>query len=217
MGIKSLYKKNNNIKKSKIISIGIVLFILLLLTCICIHKENVKKQKAIDEQIAKENAAIEAITKEKAVKNAIKYDYDIQFTDAKTFCIEKDDVKYYFFIEASKVVFDNCEFLVETNEIVKKGNMEITITDLHDGNIKAFYDDSRVVILDDGAEEGQYSTGYFISNSEFDEESLTAPDTLIDGDHKVKKAYDKIMCLTTIENLKEHYNQALAICNQLNE
>jgi len=80
------------------------------------------------------------------------------------------------------------------------------LTDLRDGKVDVFYDDSRVIIQDDGTEKGQYSTGYFISNTEFEENSLVAPDTLIDGEHKVKKAYDKIMRFTTIDNLKEHYD-----------
>ena len=100
---------------------------------------------------------------------------------------------------------------------VKKGTITIMITDLGDGMVDVFYDDSIVIIQDDGTEEGMYSGGYFISNTEFAEKSLTAPENLIDGEHKVKKAYDRIMRFTTIENLKEHYNQALEICKQLNE
>lgn len=199
-------------KKVIIASIGILL--ILIIALVCFHINQVKKETAIAEQ----NAEIEACIKEKALVNAQKSNYSIEFTDEEDFCIKKDDVEYYFRVDTSGVHLDYCEFTVEEENItVKKGTITIMITDLGDGMADVFYDDSRVIIQDDGTEEGMYSGGYFISNTEFDEESLTAPDTLIDGDHKVKKAYDKIMRLTTIENLKEHYNQALAICNQLNE
>ena len=216
MEIESLLKKNNNLKKIVLATMGIVLFILLAMTCFYMHKENVKKQKAIDEKIAKENATIEAMVKEKAVKNATTAGFDMQFTDEKTFCIEKDGVKYYFFIDASKVVIDRCEFLVETNVIVKKGNMEITITDLHNGNINVFYDDSRVVILDDGSEEGKYSTGYFICNEQFEDSSIEGG-VIIDGEQKARDSHYTITQFITMEELKEQYNKALAICKQLNE
>ena len=201
-------------KKVIIASIGILLIIVIALVCFHINQEKVKKETAIAEQ----NAEIEACIKEKAVVNAQKLNCSIEFTDEKDFCIEKDDVKYYFRVDISGVHLDYCEFAVKEEKItVKKGTITIMITDLGDGMVDVFYDDSRVIIQDDGTEEGMYSGGYFISNTEFAEKSLTAPENLIDGEHKVKKAYDRIMRFTTIENLKEHYNQALEICKQLNE
>jgi len=206
------------IKTKKYIIFSIAIILLIVCAGICCYKkqEKVKKEAAIAEQQAIEKA--EACIKEKAISNAQKYCYTIEFTDEKEFCIKKDDVNYYFRIDTSGTCFDRCKFAVEEENVtVKNGTVILTIKDLGDGNVDVDYDDSRIIVLDDGTEEGMYSGGYFISNTEFDENSLVAPDTLIDGEHKVKKAYDKIMRFTTKEKLKEHYNQALAICNQLNE
>ena len=206
--------QNNKI----IVSIIIFLFVSMALSFVFLYQKNAKKEAAIAEQQVIENAGIETHIKEKAISNAQKYCYSIEFTDEKEFCIKKDDANYYFRIDTSGVCLDYCEFVIEDDNVtVKKGTVTIMITDLGDGTVDVFYDDSRVIIQDDGTEKGMYSGGYFISNTEFDENSLVAPDTLIDGEHKVKKAYNYIMQLTTIENLKDHYDQALVIRNQLNE
>ncbi len=209
---------NNKIKKM-IISVTVaLLFLVVTLFCTYRYQESVKKENAIEEQKAIENAVIEKEIKEKAISNAKNYGYTIEFTDEKTFCMKKDEVKYSFCIDTSGVRFDYCEFYVEEENVnVKEGDVVLKIKDIGNDEIKVRYDDTRIVILDDGTEEGKFSGSFFISNTEFSKDSLVAPDNLIDGEHKVKKAYDKIMRLTTIDNLKEHYNQALAICNQLNE
>ena len=194
------------------------MFIIIVLLCCYKYQEKLKKDKVRAEQKAQEDFIIKSCIKDKAIKNAEKYGYSIEFSDENVFFMEKDAVKYSFRIDVSGTCFDRCKFAVEEENVtVKNGTVILTIKDLGDGNVNVDYDDSRIIVLDDGTEEGMYSGGYFISNTEFEENSLVAPDTLIDGEHKVKKAYDKIMRFTTIDNLKEHYNQALAICNQLNE
>lgn len=211
-----MFMKVIKTKKYIIASIAIILLIFCVGICCYLKLEKVKKEEAIAKQQRIEKA--ESRTKEIALSNARKYFYPIEFIDKKEFCIKKDDVNYYLVIGTSGVYLDYCEFTIEEYDVkVKKGTVTIKISDLYDGTVDVSYDDSRVVILDDGAEERQYSTGYFISNYEYDIDSLTSFDNSIDGKHKVKKAYDYIMRLTTIENLKEHYNQALAIRNQLNE
>ncbi len=55
---------NNKIKKNMLTFTVTLLFLVVALFCTYRYQESVKKEKAIDEQIAKENAAIEAITKE---------------------------------------------------------------------------------------------------------------------------------------------------------
>ena len=204
-----MFMKAIKTKKYVIVSITILLLIFSVGIRCYMNREKVKKEKAIEEQKAIENAIIE---------NAKNYGYTIEFTDEKTFCMKKDEVKYSFCIDTSGVTFDYCEFYVEEENVnVKEGDVVLKIKDMGNGEIKVRYDDTRIVILDDGTEEGKFSGSFFISNTEFSKDSLVDPDNLIDGEHKVKKAYDKIMRLTTIDNLKEHYNKALAICNQLNE
>lgn len=207
---------NNKINKIILPFTAVLFFLFVALFCIYSHQESVKAEKATEQQNAIENVVKEI--KEKAISNAKYYGYSIEFIDEKTFCMKKDEVKYNFCIDTSGVKFDYCEFYVEEENVnVKEGDVLIKIKDMGNDEIKVRYDDTRIVILDDGTEEGKFSGSYFISNTEFEKESLSAPDNLIDGEHKVKKAYNKIMHLTTIDNLKEHYNQALTICNQLNK
>ncbi len=203
---------NNKIKKIVVVSTSVLLLIFITLAFCYGHYSKAKKEQAIAEQ-----RAIAAQVKEKAIKNAKACGYSIEFTEENAFCMEKEDIEYCFQIDPAGVIFDYCEFPVEEENVnVKKGNVVICIMNEENDKLNVSYSDSRIILLDDGTEEPMFSASYFISNTEFDENSLTAPDTLIDGEHKVKKAYDKIMRFTTIENLKEHYNQALAICKQLN-
>lgn len=208
----------NQGKKNLIISLGILLSIIIVLASYYTYRLNVKKEKAIAEQKAIENAAIETEIKRMAVNNAQKYGYAIEFTDEKTFCMKKDDVKYSFCIDVSGICFDCCEFAVEEENVtVKKGTVILTITDLGDGNVDVDYDDTRVIIADDGTEEPMFSGSYFISNTDFDKESLVIQPQIIDDKQKSIDAYDKIMRFITVDELKEQYNKALAICKQLNE
>ena len=210
-------KKKDNIKKIFIIALGIMLLVILAITCFYIHKENVKKQKAIDEQIAKENAAIEAQVKEKVLDNVSKNGYSVEFSDEKTFCFEKDDVRYFFRIDKVGVCFDNCKFAVEKENVsVKEGTVIITITNLGDGKVDVDYDDTRVVINDDGTEKGMFSGGYFICNDQFEDSSVEGS-ALIDGEQKARDSHYTITQFITMKELKDHYDQAVDICNQLNK
>ncbi len=204
---------NNKIKKIIFVSTVAILFILITTICLYRHQDKVKR-----EQMAIFEATIEKQVKEKAINNARAYGYSIEFTEDKTFSMEKDETKFCFQICADGVIFDYCEFPVEEENVnVKEGDVVVCVMNEENDKLNVSYSDSRIVLLDDGTEEPMFSASYFISNKDFDENSLTAPDTLIDGEHKVKKAYDKIMRLTTKEKLKEHYNEAITICNQLNE
>ena len=197
-------KKNNVIKIIIIIFTVSLLFIILISTCVHIHRVKVKRQ--------------EAHVKEKAIGNASKNGYSIQFDDEKTFCYEEDGVKYYFCIEASGICFDKCEYnVVEDGVEVKEGEIIITIRDAGDDNVNVGYYDTRVIVLDDGTERDRWSIGYFISNKDYEENSLEPNYFVPDGEFKMEQDYKTIMKFTTVEDLDEHYNKALSICNRLNE
>lgn len=209
---------NNKIKKNMLTFTVALLFLVVALFCTYRYQESVKKEKAIEEQKAIENAVIEKEIKEKAISNAKNYGYTIEFTDEKTFCMKKDGVKYSFCIDASGVRFDYCEFYVEEENVnVKEGDVVLKIKDIGNDEIKVRYDDTRIVILDDGTEEGKFSGSFFISNTEFDKDSLVIDANKIDDKQKSLDAYTWIMKFVTVDDLKEHYNNALAIRNQLNE
>ena len=185
-------------------------FALMIAAIICIfivlffyiHRETAKLQ--------------EAQVKAKLLFNASKKDYYLEFENEKAFCIEKDNVKYSFYITTSGVCFDECEFEVrEKGVIVKNGEVSLIIRQKDDGNVLVRYDDMRVVIRDDGTEEGMYCGGYFICNKDFEESSIEGS-AIIDGYQKALDAYTWIKKFTTLEELKEQYNKALAICEQLN-
>lgn len=211
-----MFMKVIKTKKYIIFSIAIILLIVCVGICCYKKREKVKKEEAIAEQQAIENAGIEASIKEKAISNAQKYCYTIEFTDEKEFCIEKDNVKYFYIINASEVSLYSCEFYVEENVSVKEGTIEITLTNFGDGKVHAFYHDTRVIVLDDGTEKDKSSTGHFISSKEFDKDSLVIDNFLPDAEQNARDAYDTIMKFTTVDILKAHYNDALAICEQLN-
>ena len=218
IGNKSMDIKITKTKTIIIFSVCALLITFLGLTLFYRHHEMAEKQKALDEQKAIENAALEAQVKEKAIANASKNGYSTEFVDDKTFRINKDETTYQFRIDASGVCPDRCIFFVEEENVsVKKGNIEITITDLDDGNISVSYDDTRVVINDDGTEELMYSCSYFISNTDFDIDSLVINPHIIDDKQKSINTYNIIMKYLTVDELKEQYNKALAICEQLNE
>ena len=215
-GDKSMFK--NQGKKIIIILLGILFCISIIMTAFYNHRQNVKKEKAVAEQKAIENAAIEADIRKKAISNAEKYGYAIGFSDEKIIYMEKDAVKYYFRVDVSGICFYYCKFAVEEENVtLKKGTVILTITDLGDGNVDVDYDDSRVLISDDGTEVPMYGGGYFVSNKDFDKESFVIDPVRIDGKQKSIEAYDTIMKFITVDDLKEHYNKALSICEQLNE
>lgn len=204
-------------KKYIIFSIAIILLIVCVGICCYKKREKVKKEEAIAEQQAIENAGIEASIKEKAISNAQKYCYTIEFTDEKEFCIKKDDVNYYFRIDTSGVCFDECEFEVQEEGVkVKEGAILISIRHKDNNNLSVRYDDTRIVLLDDGTEEAMYSGMSFISNTDFDKESFVINSFVPDAEQKALEAYDTIMEYTSVDKLKKQYNQALAICDQLN-
>ena len=209
---------NNKIKKNMLTFTVALLFLVVALFCTYRYQESVKKEKAIEEQKAIENAVIEKEIKEKAISNAKNYGYTIEFTDEKTFCMKKDEVKYSFCIDTSGVRFDYCEFYVEEENVnVKEGDVILKIKDIGNDEIEVRYDDTRIVILDDGTEELMFSGADFVSNLDFDKESLIIDPNKIDDKQKSLDAYTWIMKFVTVDDLKEHYNKALAICNQLNE
>lgn len=203
---------NNKLKKNMLVSISALLVIFITLAFCYGHYSRAKKEQAIAEQ-----KVIEAQVKEKAINNAKACGYSIEFTEDETFCMEKDDVKYSFCISASGVCFDYCEFIkIEKDINVKEGEVMLKIKNLEDGKIKVRYDDTRVIIADDGTEDPMFSGSYFISNTDFDKESLVIQPQIIDDKQKSIDAYDKIMRFITVDELKDQYNKALAICKQLN-
>ena len=213
-----MFMKVIKTKKYIIATIAIILLIFSVRICCYMKREKVKKEADIAEQQTIENADIEARLKEKAIDNMKQNGYSSEFIEEKKFYIENNGVKYYFLIDDSGVVFDSCEFFVEEENVaVKEGTIEITITDFRDGTVNTFYHDTRVKVLSDGTEEKNYSTGNFTSNKEFDKSSLVINSFVPDAEQKALEAYDTIMEYTSVDKLKEQYNQALAICNQLNE
>ena len=201
-------KKNNVIKTIIYLLVGNLLLITLILTFVHIHQGKERGKKV----------QVEAQIKEKAIENASKNGYSVQLVDEKKFYIEKDGVKYVFSINASGVCFDECEFKAQEEGVkVKEGEVILTIRSVDDGNVQVRYDDTRIVLLDDGTEEGMFCGSYFISNTDFDKESLIIDYFLPDAEQKSIDAYEWIMKFITVEGLKEQYNKALSICEQLNE
>ena len=135
-------KKNNVIKTLIIFFSIILLFAVLTSICVHIHRVMVKKQ--------------EMQVQERAINNASKNGYLTEFVEKNKFCIEKDNVKYFYIINASEVSLYSCEFYVEENVSVKEGTIEITLTNFGDGKVHAFYHDTRVIVLDDGTEKVVY-------------------------------------------------------------
>lgn len=198
--------KKNNFEKTVIpIAVGVLMAILISITYIRIHGIIAMRQ--------------ETQVKERILANASQNNYEAIFVDDKRFYIDEDKVKYYFDVEISGVRFDKCEFIVEEDNVkVKEGEIQIRIRNIENDKVNVGYHDSRVLLLDDGTEKSRSSTGYFISNAEFDENSLTIPNTLIpDIEYKVQSDYQMIMKFTTVDTLKECYSKGLKICEQLNK
>lgn len=209
--------KKNQRKKIFFVSIGILLLLAIVLSYI-FHYQWIKKEKAIAEQKIQEASVIKSSIKEKAINNAKKYGYSIEFTDEDTFSMEEAQVKYSFRIDVSGICFDRCTFAVEEENVtVKEGTVMLTIKDLGNGNVDVDYDDSRILLSEDGTEELMFSGADFISNSDFDKETLVIDPNKIDDRQKSLDAYTWVMKFVTVDNLKEQYNKALIICNQLNE
>ncbi len=155
--------------------------------------------------------------KEKAIDNASKNGYNAEFIEKKKFFIEDNEVKYYFLIDASGVCFDECEFEVQEDGVkVKDGALLISIRHKDNNNISVRYDDTRIILLDDGTEKAMYSGMFFISNTDFDKESFVINSFVPDAEQKALEAYNTIMKYTSADKLKKEYNQALAICKLLN-
>ena len=57
---------------------------------------------------------------------------------------------------------------------------------------------------------------FFVCNDNFDRESLVTKGW-IDAEQKAIDAYEIVTGYVPIEDLKQYYNRALEICNQLNE
>ena len=158
---------------------------------------------------------IEHGTKEKAIKNGNSYGYDISFINCNSFCLEKDGIKFFYKINFSRIDFEKCIFLAEEEGVdVKEGQVEIYIENKSADKLSILYHDNRLVIRDD-KEEKYYNTGGYICDKNFDEASIEG-DAIIDGEQKALDAYWGIMRITTINDLKTYYDQALSICDQLN-
>ena len=82
--------------------------------------------------------------------------------------------------------------------------------------IEGSYHDKRVVIEEDGTEKAMYSGMFFISNRNFDRSSLVTTGW-IDAEQKAIEAYEAVTGYVPIEELKQYYNRALEIRNQLND
>ena len=151
--------------------------------------------------------------KEKVINNGNRNGYNISFTDNKHFWLEKDDAEFFYNISTSGIEFEKCIFRAEEKDVeVKSGQVEIYIEKKND-RLQVWYHDSRLVIRDN-KEEQHYDTGGFICNKNFDENSVEG-DAIIDGEQKAMDAYWGIMRITNTDNLKSHYDQALAICDEL--
>lgn len=201
----NIYMKKNTLTRFVItIFVGLLFFIMIALTCVNFHHRKVEKQ--------------EAQVKERAVETLEKMGYSVELIEEKKFCIEEDGVKNYFYIDHSDVCFDKCEFEVKEEGVkVKEGEILISIRYKDSDNVSVRYDDTRVLIQDDGTEELMYSGSYFVSNTDFDEESLVIDTFIPDDKQKSIDAYNTVMKYTTVEVLKDHYNEALTICKALNE
>ena len=197
-------KNINDLKRIITIIACTLLFFFMISGCAFSDHEKISKK---EEQV-----------KARMLENADKNGYAVEFNDEKTFCIKNGQVAFYYIITPSKVDFDYCEFVTEEEGVeVKEGEILITIRKKENGNVRVRYHDNRVVVLEDGTEKGMYSCGYFISNMDFDKDSLVIDDFILDDKQKSLDAYDTIMEFVTVDELKEHYNEALSICNQLNE
>lgn len=142
--------------------------------------------------------------------------YKLELSDDGYVVAEKENAKYFFKIKPFSIDFTKCEIIPEDTSEVKEGRVVVYIYNCYRGKkVNVAYHDNRIVITDKGEEE-RYSVGNFDINTVFDESSME-PTAKIDGETKLKKSYNHITKFITLEELKEYYNTAISIRDQLNE
>lgn len=195
--------KKNNSKKALFIIFTIAIFLVsIVLVAIHLYQDIIERQKEL--------------VIDKAFVNAEKRGYHVQYVEEKKLCVEENNVKYYFIADSKKAILYYCEYPVEEEGVeVKEGEVMISILYEDEDTVSVGYDDMRVIIQEDGTEEMMYCGGYFICNKDFEELSIKGP-SIVDGYQKALDAYTWVKKFTTLEDLKDHYNKALAICEQLN-
>ena len=101
---------------------------------------------------------------------------------------------------------------------VKEGSVTISIEEYFKDKekLQISCDDNRIVVLDSGEEEQKLAHNFFVIDKEFEKLSIVHKG-LVDGEGKAKKSYNYTMQFVTPEELKEYYNKAISIRDQLNE
>ena len=156
-----------------------------------------------------------ASPKEKLESKAEENGYDIEFIDNKIFCIHEEDASYYYKRTLTGIKFVKCEIPVsEDNVTVLEGSVKIIITDHKWNKVQVVTDDDRVIIDENGKKRLCFSYVRFISNKNFDEDSLD-PIGPLDGEHKAKKGYKAAMKYLTKEDLINYYTRSYEILENL--
>ncbi|RKM55282.1 hypothetical protein D6853_11220 [Butyrivibrio sp. X503] len=156
------------------------------------------------------------IDEDKISKNAENNGYTLNNQNEKILYIEKGGALYYYEVGVFDIHFDKCVIPVKEEDVeVKKGKAEVIISEENKNKVRVTVHDSRVLINDDGSEEEQYAVTYYICDKKFDSSSIESK-TMIDSDVKAKKAYKHVERFLTTEELKDYYNKALTIRDQLN-
>ena len=157
--------------------------------------------------------------KEMVIEKVNKVGLSVEFSGPKIFFIKEGPVTYCYDLKMSGVKFIKYDISVEESGVkVKEGNLIVSIKKgrKHENEIQGSYDDSRIVVTDDGTEKVSFSSMFFVCNDNFDRESLVTKGW-IDAEQKAIDAYEIVTGYVPIEELKQYYNRALEICNQLNE
>ena len=157
--------------------------------------------------------------KEVVFEKACEYGYKIEFSDSTMFHINEGAVTYYYSLGLTGINFIKYDIKIEEPGVkVKEGELIVSIKRKNkDGSqIKGRFHDTRIIIDDEGNEEILYSGMSFRCNSNFDRSSLVISGVL-DAEQKAIDAYENVTGYVPIEELKQYYNRALEICNQLNE
>lgn len=157
--------------------------------------------------------------KEMITEKANKAGESVEFSGYKNFSIKEGAITYFYTLGIAKVKFIKYEIVVEEpDKKVKKGELTVSVQnkDKDGKQIEGSYDDTRTLIADDGTEKNMHSGMFFICNNNFDRSSLVTTGW-IDAEQKAIEAYESVTGYVPVEELKQYYNRALTICNQLNE
>ena len=157
--------------------------------------------------------------KEQIIDRSNAIGVSVEFSGPKTFFIKEDSVTYCYDMSISGVKFVRYYISVDEPGVnVKKGEVIVNIQPegKNQNLVRGSYDDTRIVITDDGKEEPLYSGSFFVCNNEFEESSLVFTGVL-DAEQDTIDAYNRVSKLVPVEDLKQYYNRALTLCNQLNE